>query len=376
MEQFARKIIEGGMNDGIASQIYARNTSFWDVHRAGFDVGLLEEKFAQSGLKNFRVWASGDGIHSEGIKDQFINDDTIRGEIQGGNRWNDPIKISRNDAGRVGSVEGRSFCVINTRGWGDILASLALCRRLKEQGASWVGLGAYVESDDSLLRANESCDYIFRVAREFIINQMGAWCYENADYVIDQRHYKDSENSTFYEQRILDVFDTCDGDVRPTLELAGHVDEAVKSMCKEWGIPDKGYFVIHPQSAWPSRTMTKGDLGRVIRSVNAPCITVGYDLDFDPDWPAINYGQRNAMDIVAGLIRNSKGFVGVDSIWSHVAFAYDVPSFVFYSAAPSKKRLAKHFSRLKWADCEFPDGMLNVGDLGQLDSWRDGMENE
>lgn len=371
MEEFAKKILHGGMNDGIASQIYARATCFWDVHRAGFDAGHLERKLIEAGMNSVMVRGAGDGIHSTSTKVHHMTDDIIKGKNPDSIVSNSPVEILRNDVGRVDRVRGKSFCIINNRGWGDLLASLSLATKLKENGAAWVAFGSStISGDDSLVRANESCDYIFRTGINHMINQAGAWCYQNADYIIDQREYRDTNGFTFYTLRISDAFGTREfEDVRPSLELAGHVDDAIEGLCKEWRVDRGNYYVLHPQSAWPDRTMNKESIGKLIELLDKPCVVIGYDVDFDDRWNAINFGKRNGMDIVAGVIKHSKAFIGVDSVWSHVAFAYDKPSFVFYGPAPAEIRLAPHHSKLAFQSYEPKEGNFSIQDFTPLVSW-------
>ena len=284
----------------------------------------------------------------------------------------DFLSLGRNDQGKVGGIYGKSFCIINDRARGDIMASLSLGRQLKIRGASMVSLGIHYRTDLSLFRCNPDIDFIFTMPHSWPTLSRPRWAYDCADYVINQCYYTHQSGLSFYESRVKDACIPLSSvaDFRPSIRLADHVEPFVDKLISEWGIAGKPFFTLHPQGFHPSRQLTESTLNRVIELIKEPLIVLGYDLEFEAPANVINFTNRNGMDISAELLRRCAGFIGVCSVWSHVAFAYNKPCFIFYSDTRPEQMFAKHHQALEYI--KTPPGIqsgIEVKNLDQLLEW-------
>lgn len=262
-------------------------------------------------------------------------------------------KHGRNDVGKIDRIEDKTFCILNNRAHGDVLASLSLARQLKERGASTISLGVAWRKDLSLFRHCPDIDFIFTMSHSWLKQPNPNLIYTTSDYVINQNDYDHREGVSFYENRIIDGginLETVE-DFRPRVKLGLNAMEIVKEkLLPAWGIKPGEFIVFHPQAFHRERCLNIDCAYDLANTKSIRKIVVGrdyYPLQSEVE-NYVSFAQRNSMDLTGCLVELSAGFVGVCSVWSHVAFSFNKPCYIFYSDTRPEQIFGKHHSKLSF----------------------------
>lgn len=268
-----------------------------------------------------------------------------------------PAVATPADNNAVGEIEGRSFFITNTSGWGDILATTCAIHELKKRGAKWITLATRCWDDFSILRSNQDIDYICTGDRtddcqEMVSDRLGKQLYREADYRIYQSNYRDNHQHGFYEARLVQVgLDPAKCDCRGHIDLDWHILPDLKD---HWlpgmGLEPDNYIALHHQASHKSRSWHIShvfDFCRLCAEAGIKVVIVGQGSPLAMEERGIfNWTHQKSFDSAAGLVKLCKAVVCTDSAFSHIAHAFEKPLVCLYSDAPPEFRLAPHANRI------------------------------
>lgn len=338
LEMVENNIFEGHEFHRVMERIMANAKDEYDKHRVMLHMNYLKWVLNKVGFRKVEQLPSED-LHVRAWK-CAPTAVTIRND-----QW---------DNRRVSEIAGKRFFIVANRGWGDILASTCAIHELKARGAAHIAFGSRLHEDFSLIRQNSDVDYLFNwpfdehqtANGDFEIeDDLARVLYADADYRIDHTKYRD-EDLTFYESRCADVgVEREDGKLKPHIELAGHIIPDMENVWfPKFGLKPYGYVVLHHQSAHISRAWHRSEVDTFVRRcqrAEIPLVVVGESSPIEADG-VVNWTHQVAFDSGAGMMKLAKCAVCTDSVFSHIAHAFDVPQVTLYSDAPYTSRIYPH----------------------------------
>lgn len=265
-------------------------------------------------------------------------------------------KISANE------IEDRSFCILNNRGYGDVMPSVALADHLKRRGAKHISLGIDCARDIDAFRYFSAIDHIFQFYGK---NHNPLYFDFSYDHVINQNWFTFEGGHSFYSYR----FDCVNGAeiIRPQFLLPDNLhDRALHDLLPSLGLDPFRYIAFHPQANYKTRTLSKESMIQAIELNTFPVVVIGDDVDCQK---GINFSNDRSMEETLILLYYSRAFMGVCSCWSHFAWAMNKESFIFFSVTNHANMWSDYHGSLGFIQCRNFENGINVDDWGAFDGW-------
>ena len=250
----------------------------------------------------------------------------------------------RTTNGHVKEIERKSFCLINNRGYGDVMATVALADHLKRRGAKHISLGVDCARDINAFRFFTALDHIYNIEGRLGFSRVLDF---NYDYVISQNWFSFNGNHTFYSQR----FECVSGAKiqRPSLFIPDNIqDYAINDLLPSLGLKPFHYIAFHPQANHKTRTLNHDSIKKVVEMNSFPVVLIGNEIDSKD---CVNFSHGRSMEETLILLYYSRAFIGVCSCWSHFAWALWKECFVFFSDTNQGNMWGNYHGRISNVEC-------------------------